>query len=184
MNINSYFLILFSSVLLFFIGYEDWMMLIPVPLGIINGWINSRAIIRDKFGKAWHTVQFLILTGGLVALKWTNLLLWDEILLVSSLYYISFEVSLNLFRGLFWAYVGRTAATDVFIRTFLFTMVNFKTWVKNGFISLGNLFRRKDDSLYHFNKTYSEGQLRTLFVTSKLLILFAGVAIYLFNKPL
>lgn len=150
MNIRDLFLLIGATVILFFIGREDWAMLIPIPLAILNGYINSRAIARHKVGKKYHTIQVLLLTAILVTLKLTNVLFWDELALVVSLYYAAFEISLNKFNGQVWNYVGKTAFLDRLQRR----LVN------------------------------TEGKSRTLFIVIKLLFLFAGMSIYLANKPL
>ena len=112
MNFQAVILSKGAAVILFFVGREDWTMLIPIPLAIINGYINSRAIARHRVGKKYHTIQVLLLTAILVTLKLTNVLFWDELALVVSLYYAAFEISLNKFNGQVWNYIGKTAWID------------------------------------------------------------------------
>ena len=150
MNIQTLFLSVFAIVILFFIAREDWLMLIPIPLAILNGYINSRAIAKHKVGKKYHTIQLLLLAGIIITLKLTNVLFWDELALVVSMYYATFEISLNLFNGQIWNYTGKTAWTDRMIRRI----------AKN------------------------EGRVRVMFIVFKLMFFFAGMTIYLMNKPL
>ena len=150
MKLQELFLYIFTAVLLFFIGREDWQMLIPIPLAILNGYINSRAIAKHRVGKKWHIIQLLTLSSLCGILVATKAILWDELALVVALYYTAFEISLNKFNGQVWNYVGQVAWLD-------------------------RLQRRI---------TKTEGKSRTLFAVIKLMLVFAGMSIYLANKPL
>ena len=148
MNIRDLFLLIGVTVLLFFIGREDWTMLIPIPLAILNGYINSRAIARHKVGKKYHTIQVLLLTAILVTLKLTNVLFWDELALVVSLYYAAFEISLNIWNKQNWAYIGKTAWIDRTLRR----MVNSEGKSRTLFIVTKLFFLAAGMSIYLINK--------------------------------
>lgn len=186
MNFKTGFLSVLTLVILFFIGREDWMMLLPIPLGILNGYINSFAISKMKVGKVYHRLQFGILVAAMATLRLFYVVQWDEIPLLTILYYIAFEVSLNKFRGLAWDSIGMTAFTDRFLVRFMLDMVNFKTWFRNRMNRIANIFRKKSNKIEDvlYRKLYSVGQVRTLFTVTKLALFFAGISIYLANKPL
>lgn len=109
----KYLILLFFALPLFFI---HWALVLVVPLAILNGYINSRAIAAHKVGKKYHTIQLIIFVSLCATLVATGVILWDEIILVVALYYAAFETSLNLFNGKAYNYVGETAETDKLIR--------------------------------------------------------------------
>ena len=55
--------------ILFFIGVEDWKILLVVPVAIANAYINACAIKSNKFGDLWHDLQFTILTVILASIN-------------------------------------------------------------------------------------------------------------------
>ena len=157
-------LIILISAILITVGSYDFYLLTPVLIGVINGWINARAINYNKFGKLWHGLQLGILVVILGLLIWFKIVVWNEVLLIISLYYLSFETLLNLLRKpkKVWDYVGHTSTIDKMIRGFL-------TWIMN-------IKKRKQ------KRVPSEGQVRTLGTVIKYFMLFIGLAIYLTDK--
>ena len=151
MNIQALILSIGATVILFFIGREDWTMLIPIPLAILNGYINTRYWKRKQIGKRFHNLQLIILVSLAAILVATKVILWDELTLVVALYYATFEISINKLNNQVWNYTGKSSELDRF-------------------------FRRLTK--------HNEGKSRTLFIVIKLLFLFAGMSIYLANKPL
>jgi len=112
---KNVFIILIYLAVLFGIGIQDWKLLLVVPFAILVSFINFKQI-KKGMSKNWHNIQFIILYvafGLLVAFKVIKL---DEIVLVLSLYYVTFETSLNAFRKLPLNYIGKTAKIDKWIR--------------------------------------------------------------------
>jgi len=96
-------------------GIQDWRILIIIPLAILNGYINSSAIKKNKFGDLWHDLQFFILAVIMGVLVWFGIVKLDEVVLIMAFSYVSFEVSLNLFSGWDWNHVGTTSDIDRWI---------------------------------------------------------------------
>lgn len=149
-------LVVLIVAILITIGIYDFYLLTPVLIGVINGWINARAINKNKFGKWWHGLQLLILVVILGLLILFKIVKWNEVLLVVTLYYITFETVLNLLRKpkKVWDYVGHTSAIDKAIRSLMGV----------------------------FKKNPIEGQVRTFLTVIKWFLLFVGMAIYLSDK--
>ena len=132
------------------VAVNDWTLLLIIPIGLLNAWINSKAIQKHLVGRLWHNLQLFILLVTLGTLVWVKIIMWDEILLLMALYYATFEVTLNLFRKKPYNYVGKTSFMDRMIWKV------FKT----------------------------QASVNTFFSLGKLLLIFAGVAIYLTGKPM
>ena len=128
----KYLILLFFALPLFFI---HWTLVLVVPLAILNGYINSRAISKNKVGKKYHTIQLLIFVSLAATLVATKVILWDEIILVVALYYAAFETSLNLFNGKSYSYVGETAWMDRTVRGWF-----PKIWQQRWFFVVSKLF--------------------------------------------
>lgn len=94
------------------------LFLLIIPIAILNGLINARAINMGKFGVYWHDIQVYILVILMASFVWAGIVKLDEIILVLSLYYASFEISVNRFRKprKKWNYTGYTSKMDRFIR--------------------------------------------------------------------
>ena len=83
---------------------------------VINAKFNQ--LVIDK--KNWHTIQWLKVV--LVASSITYFMFidkvdtlsefWKLLWVFSNIYWIVFDLSLNLFRGLKWHYVGKTSWLD------------------------------------------------------------------------
>ena len=43
------------------IAFYDWTVLLIIPMAILNGYINSEAIKKNKVGRRWHDLQGIIL---------------------------------------------------------------------------------------------------------------------------
>ena len=121
------------------------MILLILPIGLINAYINYRGIQKGKVNNTWHVIQLGILVGVLVILILLNVVAWKEVLLIVSLYYTAFEVTLNLLRKLPFNYVGKTSMLDKLLR---------------------KVFK-------------NEAIVRQVFTVSKILLVFAGIAIFL-----
>lgn len=100
---------------MFSIAIHDWKLLLIIPFALIISYVNFKAIGHKLVGKAWHSIQLLILVVAMVILILTHVIKWDEILLLLALYYVTFEISLNKFRDKEFNYIGKTAAIDRFI---------------------------------------------------------------------
>ena len=106
----------FIGVMAVFAGLEDYIVVLPIALGVLNGFINKKMIDLFKVGKIYHAVQLAALFTIMGILIWTKLVLWDEALLMTMFYWIPFEMSLNLFRGREYDYIGHTTWPDKTIR--------------------------------------------------------------------
>jgi len=108
------FLILVYAVVIWAVGMQDWKLTLIVPFALLVSFINFKLI--DKVGKVWHEVQLSGLVIAFVILIITKVIKWDEIMLLISLYYVTFETSLNAFRKLPLNYIGKTSTIDKLIR--------------------------------------------------------------------
>ena len=142
------------------ISFVDWSMLFMIPVGILNGYINSNAIKKGKFGELWHNLQAFILLIIFAALFLLKYIQPRELLWIWASYYTVFEISLNLFRGNSWNYIGTSSTTDKLLWKFMTFMVNIR--------------RKKDQPII----VPSKGQMKNLFVATKLFPLVAGYLIY------
>jgi len=142
------------------VSFVDWSMLFMMPIGILNGYINANAIKKGKFGKLWHNLQAFILLIIFAALFLLKYIQPRELLWIWASYYTIFEISLNLFRGNSWNYVGESATTDKILWKFMTFMVNLRT--------------KKD----HPKLIPSKGQMGVLFIATKLFPLVAGYLLY------
>lgn len=106
---------LVALLVIFSIALQDWKLLLVIPFALGISYINFKAIGKELVGKWWHSIQLLILVVAFVILVLTHVIKWDETLLILSLYYVTFEVSLNKLRGKKLNYIGKTAALDKFI---------------------------------------------------------------------
>ena len=141
----------FIGALMFFVGLYNPYLLLPALIGIVNGWINSNPAKKRTVGSLWHTLQLIILVIVLGVLLWTNLVELRETLWIVSLYYLTFEVSRNLFVSQRWNYVGKTSDIDKGVRSFIFWIMNL------------NLLRKKDKKLRY----PSEGIISNFFIIVK-----------------
>lgn len=122
MNSKGILFIIFIGIFAFFAGMEDYMMVLPIALGVINGYVNKRMIDKFKVGKVYHTVQWITLITIMGVLILTKLVQWDEALFMTMMYWIPFELSLNLFRKRDYDYIGENSWSDGVIRN------SFKTY--------------------------------------------------------
>jgi len=99
-----------------FMGIENWIVVLPIGLAVANGYVNKIMIDRFKVGKIYHGVQIGVLFAIMGALVWLGWVVWNEVLLMTMLYFISFEMSLNLFRGRDYDYIGENSWFDRTIR--------------------------------------------------------------------
>lgn len=109
-------LILAYLVVMFSIAVYDWTLLLVIPLAIVVSKLNQLAIKKELVGKVWHNVQLGILVTTLGALVLTKLVKYDEIVLLLTLYYVTYETSLNFFRKLPLEYIGKTSVVDKLLR--------------------------------------------------------------------
>ena len=116
MNAQGTVFIVFVGILAFFAGMEDYMMVLPIALGVINGYVNKRMIDKFKVGKVYHTVQWLVLIVIMGILIWTKVVAWDEALFMTMMYWIPFEMTVNLLRGNDYDYIGENSWTDQLVR--------------------------------------------------------------------
>ena len=86
-----------------------------VILALIMALINYGAIYYSLVYKEWHSIQLGILMISLGVLLLEGVFVVKDVLLTVSLYYATFEVSLNLLRRKPWDYVGSTSQIDKFI---------------------------------------------------------------------
>lgn len=111
---RNLFVILAYLLVLFGVGVQDWKLLLVVPFALLVSFINYKSL--ERINKAWHTIQLSLLVIALGTLILTKVVKWDEVLLILSLYYVTFETSLNAFRKLPLNYIGKTAKIDKLIR--------------------------------------------------------------------
>ena len=111
---KNIFIILAYSVVLFGVGIQDWKLLLVIPFALLVSFINFKFI--SKVGEVWHRVQLSILVIVFTILILTKVVKLDEVFLILSLYYVTFETSLNAFRKLPLNYIGKTAKIDQLIR--------------------------------------------------------------------
>ena len=116
MNSQGTITIVFISIIAVFAGIEDYVLTLPIGLGILNAIVNKKMIDKFKVGKVYHYVQLAILIAIMGILIWTKLIEWNQVLLMTGFYWFSFEYFLNIFRGRDWDYIGNTAYSDKLIR--------------------------------------------------------------------
>lgn len=116
MNSKGILFIIFISIFAVFAGLEDYVVVLPIGLGIVNGIINKIMIDKFKVGKVYHSVQLAVLAVIMGILIWTKLVLWNEVLFMWAMYWIPFELTLNLSRHRDYDYIGENSWTDNLVR--------------------------------------------------------------------
>ena len=113
---KNIFIILLYSTILFGVGIQDWKLLLVIPFSLSLSYFNFKAIELNGINQKFHNIQVIVLyalLGLLFALKVVKL---DELFLIISMHYVTFETSLNAFRKLPLNYIGKTAKIDRWIR--------------------------------------------------------------------
>ena len=113
---QGYIFMFFVAFVSIFMGLQNWIVTLPIALGVLNGYVNKRMIDKSKVGKIYHGVQNAVLLAIMGALLWLGWVLPNEALLMTMMYWIPFELSLNLFRGRDYDYIGESSWYDLTIR--------------------------------------------------------------------
>lgn len=111
------------------IGYfEDWTVLLVIPLAILNGYINSKAIQKNKVGRKWHDIQYYILLTLLGVLVLVGLIDLKAVVFIMALYWVFFEISLNQFNDWDWDWVGTTGRWEKLMRKVFKTLATRRVY--------------------------------------------------------